>query len=294
MLIEEAVQFTDKLTIRFEGENAIDVNQLVGYINGVNKAYHALVSKQYSKPDVRLEVVAIDKGSFVLALQSIIALAPDLITKVPAAISSFKDFLEIVKIKKELKGKPAQSHEKEGDKEKIVNHEGETHYHDCTVTNIYFNNPIIDEGVSEAFKAMGLIRPRAAIELSSGNETEIVSQQEYLDMARKLIPQPDEEDKKQQSIIDTELRLGKVDFRGDTMWSFVDMNDKNITARIEDQEFLEKLHENEVKLSAQMVLHVRLRIEIELDDMMDIKSKKYFIEEVYSEETPPVQTRMDI
>ena len=294
MVSQETLQFTDNLAIRFEGENAIDINQLMGYLNGVNKAYRALVVKQYSKPDIRLEVVAIDKGSFMLVLQSIIALAPDLITKMPTAISSFKDIMEMMKIKHELKGKPAKSHEKENEKEKIVNHEGEVHYHNCTVANLYFNNPVIDEAISESFKALGIARPRAAVQLTSGDETTVIDMKDYSEMSKKVIYEPEEQQKTHQNIIDTELRLGKVDFRGDTMWSFIDKNDRNITATIEDESFLSRLHENKVKLSAQTFLRVRLRIVVEFDEMMEIKRRRNYIEEVYSEETGPEQLKMDI
>ena len=51
MVSQETLQFTDNLAIRFEGENAIDINQLMGYLNGVNKAYRALVV--YNGPHVK-------------------------------------------------------------------------------------------------------------------------------------------------------------------------------------------------------------------------------------------------
>ena len=36
---EGRVVFTDSLTLKFEGENVIDVQELLGYVSGLNCAY---------------------------------------------------------------------------------------------------------------------------------------------------------------------------------------------------------------------------------------------------------------
>ena len=128
--------FTDSLTLRFEGENVIDVQELLGYVSGLNSAYQACLNSEYHSPSMKLQVVAIQKGSFELVLQGIVALAPDLLTHIPEVISSFKTLMDIIKLKRDLKGQKPQKVENEGRQSKITNHEGEVTYYDCNVANI--------------------------------------------------------------------------------------------------------------------------------------------------------------
>ena len=87
---QDRVAFNDDLTIKFEGENAIDVQQLFGYITGIQAAYKASLDAEYHSPEMELKIVAINKGSFEIALQSAVLLAPDLIKALPTVITTFK------------------------------------------------------------------------------------------------------------------------------------------------------------------------------------------------------------
>ena len=45
---QDRVSFTDDLTIKFDGENSIDFQQLFGYIAGIESAYKASLDAEYA------------------------------------------------------------------------------------------------------------------------------------------------------------------------------------------------------------------------------------------------------
>ena len=279
---QDRISFTDDLTIKFDGENSIDFQQLFGYISGIESAYKASLDAEYHNPEMKLKVVAINQGSFEIILQSAIGLAPDLIKAAPTAITSFKAIMEMIKLKRELKGKKPQSVEADGKTAKVVNTEGNVTYHNCTVINNYFNNPQIDAGLTKAFAALTRgAEPREAISMTSAEETLRIEKETYPSISAAIVSAPQDEDHKQISVIDTELRIGKLDFIGDTMWSFIDPNEKKLSASIEDEKFISSVRTGKIKLSANDVLKVRLRVEVELNGFLDVVKKKNFIEEVY-------------
>ncbi len=54
---------------------------------------------------MKLQVVAMQRGSFGLVLQGVVALVPDLLTHISEVVSSFKTLVDIIKLKRDLKGK---------------------------------------------------------------------------------------------------------------------------------------------------------------------------------------------
>lgn len=277
--------FTDSLTLRFEGENVIDVQELLGYVSGLNSAYQACLNSEYHSPSMKLQVVAIQKGSFELVLQGIVALAPDLLTHIPEVISSFKTLMDIIKLKRDLKGQKPQKVENEGRQSKITNHEGEVTYYDCNVANIYINNPNVDDGLTRAFSALQVTSPRNAVHFTSGAESLVVGKDDYSNMSKPIVSKTDD-NSMQVNAFETQLRIRKLDFIGDTMWSFVDNNNRNLTATIEDETFSRKVKAGEIKLSANDVLYVRLRVEASMDKYMNVKKRKYYIEAVLNYGSP--------
>lgn len=282
---EGRVVFTDVLTLKFEGENVIDVQELIGYISGINSAYQACLDSEYYSPSMRLQVVALQKGSFEVVLQSIVALVPDLITNLPDTITSFKTLLEIIKLKRELKGKEPQKIETDGNLARITNHNGEVTYHNCTVTNIYMNNPLVDEGLTAAFNALQVARPREAVHLTSGANSLVVGHDDYSDMVAHIISKKNDDSTQVSSFV-TKLKIRKLDFIGDTMWTFVNETGNTIKATIEDKRFSQNVKAGIIKISANDILTARLRIEATIDKFMNIDKKRYYVEAVLCYDSP--------
>ncbi len=195
---QDRVSFTDDLTIKFDGENSIDFQQLFGYIAGIESAYKASLDAEYHNPEMKLKVVAINQGSFEIILQSAVMLAPDLLKALPTAITSFKELMEMIKLKRELKGNKPQSVEEEGKLAKVVNTEGNVSYYNCTVVNNFFNNPKIDAGFTEAFSALTRgSDPRQAVSLSSAQETLRIEKESYPHISAAIVSEPIDQKRKQ-------------------------------------------------------------------------------------------------
>ena len=76
------------------------------------------------------------------------------------------------------------------------------------------------------------------------------------------------------------LLLRKPDLLGNCPWQFV--WDKNISAKIEDKEFLDRFHKREIKALYEGVrIPCILRIEYDLDDRLEpLGQTRYFITQV--------------
>lgn len=286
----ENCTFTDSLKIKFGGDNAISIQQLFGYITGIESAYKGYVDAKFQETDVELNVLAVKQGSFEIELQSVVALAPTLFTYVPQFITTFKDLLEIIKIKRELKGKQPKEILTEGNQAKIVTHDGDIHYHNCDVVNLYVNVPAIDQGLTNAFAAAIQGRDRRqSISLSSKQETVEIDKKSFNELAIPIVEEKNQEEELsiQKCISSAQLKIRKCDFVGDTMWGFIDEKGKFLSAVIEDEDFLARVRSGKIKFSVNDVLSVRLRAEAEFDKYFHLQRTKYFIEqveEIYTQE----------
>ncbi len=292
---QDRVRFTDDLTIKFEGDNSIEFQQLFGYIAGIEAAYQACLDAAFHAPEMKLRVIAIEKGSFEIILQSAIGLAPTLLQHIPDVVSTFKDMMEMIKLKRELKGCKPQSIESDGQTTKIVNTEGNVSYYNCNVTNNYFNNPKIDAGLSQAFTSLERnSEPREAVTLTSAEETLRIESEAYPDISSPIVSAPIDAERKQVSTVDVDLRVARPDFVGDTMWRFINADGKGLSATIEDEGFLSDVRTGKVKLSANHVLKCRMRIELELDAFLEPTKKAHYIEEVYQATEEPKYEQIEL
>lgn len=282
----DRITFSENFEIRFKGDNSIDIQQLFGYILGIEEAYKACLSAQYNAPATTLRAVAIKEGSFLIGLQSVVALAPDIITHLPAAIDSVKTLLEIIKIKCELKGQKPTKIEEDGRIAKITNCDGDVHYHDCTVTNLYFNDCKIDEGLIRAFAAASTGKPKEAVQITSGEDSIEIAESEYPAMITTIVEPKEKDDNKMVKVIQTELLVKKADLIGNSKWDFINGN-KKIAATIEDEAFLERVHSGQVKFASGVKILVQLRIEADFDEYLSPRNHKYFVEKVLGDIIEP-------
>lgn len=83
-----------------------------------------------------------------------------------------------------------------------------------------------------------------------------------------------------QKPIEVELLLKKPDLLGDSKWQFV--YNKTIEARIEDEEFLEKVRKGKISVRAGVKIPCLMEMEYDLSDRLDIiqKSEKYNIKKI--------------
>lgn len=292
---ENRITFSENFGICFKGDNSIEIQQLFGYIMGIEEAYKACLNAQYHAPSTTLHAVAIKEGSFQIELQSVVALAPDIITYIPPVLTGFKTLLEIIKIKHELKGKKPLQVEQNGNTAQITNCNGDVHYHDCNVTNLYFNNCNIDAGLTRAFAAASVGKPKEAVQISSGNESVEIEEADYPTMATSIIEQEEKEPRKMVNTIQAELLIKKADLIGNSKWDFIS-GKKTITATIEDSVFLERVHSGRVTFASGAKLLVQLRVEADFDEYLSPRNHRYYVEKILGDVIPPSlneQLKMD-
>ncbi|MEQ8735026.1 MAG: hypothetical protein RIC29_08885 [Rhodospirillaceae bacterium] len=84
------------------------------------------------------------------------------------------------------------------------------------------------------------------------------------------------------------VKVKKPDLIGDSKWSVI--FDKTIDVKVEDAEWLDRFHANEVQVPAGSYLSVDLRIEIRLDDKNDpVGDPSYFVSTVHDVIPPAKQ-----
>lgn len=279
--MEEKVQMLSNMSLTFEGQNSIDAEVLMSSLSGAIKAYRATLSAEYDGQgaEISLNIKAFAPGSVEVLLESVVGIVPIIAPYVPTLIDSTKTFLEIVKIKKELKGKKPQSVEQEGDKTKITNNEGETHYHDSTVYNFYINNPSIDAGLASMFSALGG-SSRPAVSFSAHDKKIEIAEDDFQNMSVAVVDDLKKaECNKMESVVDAHLLVKSPDLLGNSKWDF-HYDGKIIHAAIEDERFMESVRKGEIKLYAGVRLPVRMKIEAYINEKLEVEQKVYTVLEV--------------
>lgn len=279
--MEQVESTNEQLIFTFDGENNVDINLLVKTLSGISESYKNVIYANNPKANVELKIEAFNEGSFEVIISSVVSIVPSIIPIAQIALSNVKLFLDIVKLKKDLKGKKPSEIIKESDKDKVINQNGETNYYNSGVINIFFNKPLIDKGLTEVFSSLRGDRTRKAVSFKSDYERVDVAEQEYENMSINLIEQSDDiKIKNVESQVTAELLLKKPDLLGESKWQFL-YRGKTINAAIEDKVFLQKVKSGEIKaLYAQVRVPVKMKIEVVMNDKLEIVSKKYKILEV--------------
>lgn len=289
--MEELVKSSERLSFVFGGENAIDADILTSSLGSIVDAYRSCLKAQYPENEatVSINICAFAPGSFDVELESIVHLLPIVATSLPTAVECAKNFIEIIKLKRDLKGKKPISVEKENGKARIVNSEGETNYYNSTVYNVFVNTPAIDSSLSAVFDSLApSTRPKVTVQTSNGKIE--IPQKKYTTMCIPIVDELEPvDDLKVESIVEEKLLLKSPDFLGNSKWSF-HYDGKTIRASIEDEEFMENVKRGKVKLSAGVRLPVKMLIQVFMNEKLEIERKSYTILEVTGDIIEPDDT----
>lgn len=279
--LEHQNRLIENLSFKFNGDNNIEVNLLINTLKGISESYKCVTKINNPETEVELKIESFREGSFEVLLTAINTTAPILAPYVQSSLSNIKTFLDIIKLKKDLKGKKPLEVTQEEDKSKILNHHGEIHYHNCHVTNLYFNNPIIDKNITDIFSQLIENNKREEVSISNDIENVVINEKEYSNMATILVETPqDIVLKKFEDIVEAELPLKKPDLIGESRWQFI-YKGKAIDVTIEDKSFLHKVQTGKIrKLYAHVRIPVKMKVEVFMDDKFDEVSKKFTIIEV--------------
>lgn len=267
------------LSIKFEGDTTIDADLLLNSMTNILQAYKSSISSMYAGVECELRIKSFEKGSFNVLLDTVISGAPAVMGYIPPAVECAKNFLELIKIKRDLHGEKPKSIEEKGSRAGVTNSNGTTNYYNSNVTNIYFNNPIIDSSLSKAIQSIA-VSDRPALTISGESDALSISRREYKEM---MVPVVEENELDVIQTLESDVRelllLKSPDFLGDSKWDFL-YKGRTIHATIADDFFQEQVKKGRVSLSAGVKIPVLMHIEVKYDRSLQPIKESYTILEV--------------
>lgn len=271
---------SEQMVFVFEGNSSVSVNLLVKTLSGVFESYESMVSSIDDSAKLDLKVETFKRGSFEIVFSALVENLPPMLQLFQETVPTVKTFMEILKIKKDLKGQKPASVEKDGAMAKITNHVGETNYYNSTVTNLYLNNPVIDRTLADKLFTPLTAADKEAIKIiGDGTQLEF-RRSEYEEVSTPVIEENmgNEQIIEHENIVATELLLRRPDLLGESMWGFK-YDNQYISATIEDETFINNVKNGKIKaLYHGVKIPVKMKIVATFDEKYNlVGTKKYYI-----------------
>lgn len=286
---------TQNFTIKFGGqENRLDALTLVYSILGFSTVIQELNTSIYPEQKVDIKIKATQPGSFEVVCQ-LVEYALDTLPLIPIVISDNQEYLkgllnlfkEFIEIKKLLGKEKPNKIEENGQKVIIEGNKGNIEV-SLYAYNFYNNNTAAHSAMSKAFRSLEQDQEVESLRIIEDESKELV-EIDKADFPKLAETVEDVESENIQEVIRIAmLKILKIVFDKNRMWEFV-YNNIKISARIEDELFIKKIIEKEVKFGQGDILKARIKIkQIYNDQAKEFLNDSYSILEVLELiETPP-------
>jgi hypothetical protein len=287
------VESRDGFKIKFYGANNIDAATLATSLNGIVGTAKDISTELDPQSQVRLNVISTDVGCFEINLDTIVNTAASVFTRenMELARDLVLTFLNILLIKKLLKGKAPRSVSSYENSTEITSQDGDAITVQRKTARTFFQSPVLDNRTVNIFAALKYDKNRDDVEISDkeGGTVVRIHKDEYEVMAVKIVEEIEASRDKYTQVIETPLLLKKPDLLGKSKWGFV--FNKVIEADMKDADFLTRVQKGEIKnIYAGVRIPVRMLIEVDLDEMKNPKGEpKYTILEVTGEIMEPAE-----
>jgi hypothetical protein len=285
----------DTFKVKFGGDrHTIDAELFTKTINNTIDLVKASANAINPQAFLRLEIKANKEGSFETIIDAIAKYSVDLLTKdnIGLACEIITGFYFLLEIKKHLKGKKAKKIETKEAQTAIVNQDNAVIKVPSNIANEFLNNSKIDNSIIMIFNDLKE-NMRDSFTIEHEDKKISFSEKDYDLMSANVVDEKNITSKvEKQEPVKVNLLLKKPDLLGDSAWQFV--YNKNILAKIEDKEFLEKVHTRKIKaLYAGVKVPCLLQIEYELDDKLNPirDSDKYTIIKVVGDIIEPEEDK---
>lgn len=253
---------TERLVMRFEGENDIDLETLSNSLNSTVDTLKKLAENLMSENDFcKFKVMNIQKGSFVITIDQIMEYAPSILSLMPTVLQTFKELLEIRNF---LKGMPPKDITHTENKVKIENNQGNVYFANDITFNVYNND--IEKNLATTAKSVLNDDERTGLTYEFIDD----ERDEKVNLDRELLSclsTPQDVEKFDKEIQENEnityIKVRKPDLKGRTKWGCT-LNGKNITCEICDEKFLERVHNDEISFTSSTQLYVKMIIRYKL------------------------------
>ncbi len=265
--------------IKFDGEqHQIDANVLINNLIHTTSIIQEINRELHSGKTIDIKIKALQKGSFLIHIdlvETTFDTLKNLLTRenIETAGAIIGGFVGLIELKKFLKGNEIKSKLESGDKIKIENEKGQVIFIENFVYNVYENNTIVKDALSQSFETLENDSSITGYEITDGNEKPLVRvdredfeflslKSEKLNKDEKLLTQS------------ASLNIVKLSFDNKLKWEFYFKGNK-ITAKVEDPNFQKRIDNGESFSKGDM-----LEVEIEIKQKFD-KTVNTFINKSY-------------
>ena len=265
----EYVQSTATFTYKFEGSAEIGATELAKTLESLASLVNFATVAEIPDAFARLNIRALEKGSFVIDLSAVVQTAKNLITPqgMEFAQTAIELLLAFFQIKQHIKGEPHRvTHTDAGII--VENNSGEIK-HFVRNGGVYFKEPKIDILVvncASAASGEGI----SGISLAIPNKEELkLSRSECKALSS---PAQTEQIIRQRRIVQNEviLTIKKPDMLGSSKWIFKS-GQNTIEASISDENWIDWFRESKAPICFGSQIKADLITTVELDDHDDIK-----------------------
>lgn len=249
--------------IKFDGEkHQIDANLLVNNLIHTTTIIQELNRNLDSGKRIEIKIKALEKGSFLIhidLIETVLDGLKNLLTRENAETAGaiIGAFVGLIELKKFLKGKEPKSKESSGNKVKIENEKGDVIYVENFIQNIYQNNTVVKDALSQSFETLENDSSITGYEVTDKNEKPLVrvdrNEFEYMSLKSDEIL-----DGERITTIAATLNIIRISFEDKLKSDFYFKGNK-ISVKINDPEFYERVDKGE-SFAKGDILEVELEI----------------------------------
>lgn len=249
--------------IKFDGEkHQIDANLLVNNLIHTTTIIQELNRNLDSGKKIEIKIKALEKGSFLIhidLIETVLDGLKNLLTRENAETAGaiIGAFVGLIELKKFLKGKEPKSKENSGNKVKIENEKGDVIYVENFVQNVYQNNTVVKDALSQSFETLENDSSITGYEVTDKNEKPLIrvdrNEFEYMSLKSDEIL-----DGERITTIAATLNIIRISFEEKLKSDFYFKGNK-ISVKINDPEFYERVDKGE-SFAKGDILEVELEI----------------------------------
>ena len=268
---EQLIKSEEKFIFRFEGGNTVDAAVLASTISDVANLVKLAAKRIDNSAYLKINVTAFKEGCFQIDFSAISEIINNLATDPNAgtiAMASIVAVFGFFEIKKFLKGeKPAEIRKvKNKNKAKIIKNNGEcievnehstSIFKDCNIDNLTIH--IAENAKENGGNGFSIIADEIGADRIEFNGEDVKN------LAKPCIHDTEEEVLQKVSRMNALLAIKKPDILGYSKWTFR-LDGKDVDVSIRDLDWLDKVHEGKIAISAGDSINVVLETTIELDE----------------------------
>jgi positive regulator of sigma E activity len=284
--------------IKFDGEqHQIDASLLINNLIHTTAIIQEINRNLDSGKKIDIKIKALEKGSFLIhidLIETALDSLKNLLTKENLQIASsiIASLVGLIEVKKFLKGKRAKSEKQEGDRVRIENESGQVIYVDSFVQNIYGNNTIVRDALSQSFETLDNDTSISGYEITDKYENPLI-RVERNDFSKLSIKEDQILEGEKISTIAATLNIIRISFDPNLKSDFYYKGNK-ISVKINDPEFYKQIDTGE-SFAKGDILEVELEVKQVFDSAVNTYvNKGYKVNRIVRHVGRNEQSKLDI